>query len=107
MIGSGGERVPQTQPAFSGRPPRPPKITARDLEDQPDEPGRTVYLLEPMLVRELAITLGLKTFKVVADLMELKLLKTPDDEVDFATASTVARKHGFRPEKAPPGMLVL
>lgn len=60
-----------------------------------------------MLVRDLAIVLQLKPFKVVADLMELKLFKTTDDEVDFATASAVARKHGFRPKKAPPGMLVL
>lgn len=107
MTGSGGEQVPRTQPAFSGRPPRPPNATARALEDQPGEPRRTVYLLDPMLVRDLALVLQLKPFKVVADLMQMKLLKTPDDPVDYAIASAVARKHGFRPEKAPPGMLVL
>ncbi len=107
MSDSGGERVPETQPAFSGRPPGPPKVTARDLEDQPDDPDKAVYLLEPMLVSDLALVLHLKPFKVVADLMELKLFKTPDDEVDYATGSAVARKHGYRPQRAPPGMLVL
>ena len=28
-------RAPKTQPAFSGRPPRPPKKTARGIEDEP------------------------------------------------------------------------
>ena len=72
MNDPGEARTPETQPAFSGRPPRPPKITAQDLEDQPDQPGKTVYLLDPMVVRDLASALQLKPFKVVAD-----LIKTP------------------------------
>jgi translation initiation factor IF-2 len=66
-----------------------------------------VYLLDPMAVRDLASALQLKSFKVIADLMELKLFKTPDDTVDFATASRIAEKHGFRAERPPPGVLVL
>jgi len=100
------ELIPRTQPAFSGRPPRPPKITTRNLEDQPDDPGKTVYLLEPVGVRDLASALQLKPYKVVADLMELRLFKFPDDTVDFETASVVARKHGYRAERPPPGVLV-
>ena len=100
------EGWPNTQPAFSGRPPRPPKITGRDLEDRPDDPGKTVYLLDRMVVRDLAGVIGLKPFQVVADLLELKLFKSPDEEVDFEAASVVARKHGYRAERPPPGMLV-
>jgi translation initiation factor IF-2 len=69
--------------------------------------AKTVYLLDPMMVKELAGALGLKPFQVVADLMELKLFKSPNDSVDFETASVIARKHGYRPERPPPGMLVL
>jgi translation initiation factor IF-2 len=107
MSNEGEPRAPETQPSFSGRPPSPPKITARDIEDQPDDPAKTIYLLEPVLVKDLASALRLKPFKVVADLMELKLLKVADDFVDFETASIIARKHGCRAQRPPPGMLVL
>ncbi len=60
-----------------------------------------------MEVRDLASVLQLKPFKVVADLLELKVFKGPGDMVDFETASHIARKHGFRPERPPPGVLVL
>lgn len=103
----GEEPTPKTQPAFSGHPPKPPKTTARELGDQTDQPGKPVYLLDPVVVRDLASALQLKPFKVVADLMELKLFKSPDATVDFETASLVARKHGYRAERPPPGMLVL
>ena len=66
-----------------------------------------MYLLDIMPVRDLASALHLKPFVVVADLMEMKLFKVPDDMVDFETASSVARKHGYRPERPPPGVLVL
>ena len=107
MSDSGEERTSETQPAFSGRPPRPPKITARDLADQPDDSGKIVYLLDPMVVKDLASALQLKPFRVVADLMEMKLFKFPGDSVDFETASLIARKHGCRAKRPPPGMLVL
>ena len=100
-------RTPKTQPSFFGRPPRPPKITARDLEDQPDDPGKTVYLLDPVVVRDLASAIQVKPFKVVADLMELRIFKSPDETVDFETAAIVVRKHGYRAERPPPGVLVL
>jgi hypothetical protein len=77
------------------------------LEGQSDVAGNTVYLLDRMSVRDLAGALHLKPFKIIADLMELKLFKSPDDNVDFETASLIARKHGYRAERPPPGMLVL
>jgi hypothetical protein len=105
MSEAGG--TPPTQPAFSRPPPRPPKITARGIEDQPDDPGKVVYLLDPMVVKDLAGALHVKPFKVVADLMEMKIFKFPGDSVDFDTASLVALKHGYRAQRPPPGMLVL
>lgn len=83
------------------------KQTRLAPEDRPDDPGKTVYLLDPMLVKDLAGTIKLKPFQVVADLMELKLFKSADDEVDFETASVIARKHGYRAQRPPPGTLVL
>ena len=69
--------------------------------------GKTIYLLDRTTVKDLAGALQVKPFKVIADLMELKHFKSSDDTVDFETASAIARKHGYRPERPPPGMLVL
>ena len=101
------ERIPATQPAFSGQPPGPPKITARDLEDQPDDPGKTIYLLDQVVVRDLASEIGVKPFKIVAELLAMEQFKNADETIDFKTASVIARKHGYRAEKPPPGSLVL
>jgi hypothetical protein len=55
----------------------------------------------------LASAIHVKPFKVIADLMEMRFFKFPDDTVDFQTASLIARKHGYRAERPPPGALVL
>lgn len=107
MSDPGEEPSPKTQPAASGRPSRQAKSTARDWEHQGDDRGRTIYLLDPVAVRDLASALQLKPFKVVADLMGLGLFKSPDETVDFETASRVARQHGYQAVRPPPGMLVL
>ena|ERR1017187_2639623 len=102
------ERIPATQPAFSGRPPGPPKITARDLEDSPpDDPDKTIYLLDQVVVRDLASAIGVKPFKIVAELLAMEQFKNADEVIDFETASVIARKHGYQAEKPPPGSLVL
>jgi translation initiation factor IF-2 len=78
------------------------------MEDWPaDNPGRSIYLLEQVVVRDLASALGVKPFKIVGELLELKQFKNADDEIDFETASIIARKHGYRAERPPPGVLVL
>jgi hypothetical protein len=77
------------------------------LEDQSNEPSKTVYLLDPTVVRDLASALQLKPFEVVADLMAIKLLKSPDETIAFETASFIARKHGYRAKRPPPGVLLI
>lgn len=93
------ERTPETQSASSGGPPdlppRPPKLTARDLLGPEDEEG-TIYVPEYIEVRELAEAMKLKPFKVVADLMQLRVFKFPEDMIDIETAQKIAQKHGFQ-----------
>lgn len=93
------ERTPETQPAFSGGPPKPPKITARDLEDQPDDPGKTIYLPDPVVVKDLASALAVKPFKVVAELIAVGQFRHADEAIDFETAWIIARKHGYCAER--------
>lgn len=96
MSESAEELFPQTQPSFSGRPPRPPKITARGLEDSDNDPDKIIHIPDPVVVRDLATALRLKPFKVVADLMKLKLFKTPDELISFEIAEIIAQRHGYR-----------
>ena len=51
-------------------------------------------------VKELAELLGLRPFKVVADVMELGVFKHADEVIDFPTAALVAQKHGYVAERA-------
>jgi Translation initiation factor IF-2, N-terminal region len=52
-------------------------------------------------VKELADLIGLKAFKVVADVLALGILKYANELIDFSTAAAIARKHGFTVKKAP------
>ena len=96
------EKAPETQPAFSGGPPqpppRPPKTTTLDLLE-PGEPGKRIFVPDYIEIRELAELLGVKPFKVVAEVLNLRLFKHADDFIDFSTAAKIGQKHGFVVEK--------
>ena len=96
------EKAPDTQAASSGGPPqpppRPPKLTARDLLE-PEESGKRILVADYIEVRELAELLGSKPFKLVAELLELRIFKHADELIDFSTATTIAQKHGFSVKK--------
>jgi len=69
----------------------------RGLEDSsPGDSGKTVYVLDQMVVKDLASAIGVKPFKIVADLLALERFKNADEAIDFETASIIARKHGVR-----------
>jgi translation initiation factor IF-2 len=102
------QRAAQFERATASPTPVPPEPPRSDLNGQAAKtPNKSVYLPDPIAVRDLASALGLKPFKVVADLMKMHLLKSPDDLVDFQTASFVARQNGYQAEKPPLGTLVL
>jgi len=90
------ELFPQTQTSFSGRPPRPPKITARGLEDSDDDSDKIIHISDPVVVKDLAAALNVKPFKVVADLMQLRMFKMPGDLIPFEVAEIIARGHGYK-----------
>ena len=96
------EKIPDTLPAASGGPPalppKPPKPTARDLLD-PGEPARRIFLADYVEVKELAQLLGLKPFKVVADVLHLGQFKHADELIEFSTAAIIAQKHGYVAER--------
>lgn len=96
------EKVPDSKPAPSGGPPgpppRPPKITARDLLD-PGESDKRLFIPDYIEVRDLAELLGVKPFKVVAEVLALGIFKHAEELIDFPTASAIARNRGFVAER--------
>lgn len=96
------EKAPDTQPAFSGGPPqpppRPPKLTARDLLE-PGEPGKRIFVTNYIEIQDLAELLGVKPFEVVAEVLELCIFKHADEWIDFSTAAIIGNKHGFVVER--------
>src|SRR5678816_3073875 len=80
------EKVPQTQPATAGGPPRPPKKTAKDLAgDSPQE--RHIDIPDPVVIRDLATALEQKPFRIIADLMEMGRFATVHQVLAFEIAS--------------------
>jgi len=92
------EKVPGTQPAFAGGPPqpppKPPKLTARGLLE-PGEPGKRVFVPAYIEIRELAELFGVKPFKVVAEVLALRIFKHADEWIDFNTAAIIGHQLGF------------
>ena len=59
----------------------------------------TIQISDPITVKELAKVLRQRPFRVVADLMELNQMKFAGDQVDFETASKIAKKYGFQTKR--------
>jgi len=59
----------------------------------------------PVIVEDLAKALGVKPFKIVTRLLEMRQFKHADEAIDFETATIIAREHGYRAERAGPGFL--
>src|ERR1043166_6422040 len=88
------DKAPETQPAFAGGPPhpppRPPKLTARDLLEAG---GKRIFVADYVEIRELAGLLALKPFNVVAEVLALHIFKHADEFIDVSTAGIIARQH--------------
>jgi len=62
-------------------------------DDSPEGPH--IGIPDPIILKELAVALGQRPFRIVADVLELGRLVFAGDPVDFQTASKVAKKYGF------------
>ncbi|MFP4673280.1 MAG: translation initiation factor IF-2 [Opitutales bacterium] len=102
---------PPPRPSSGGGPPKPPKPEA-DKPDTaageeggeaaaPDESAKPVaerkllHVKPPIVVRDFAIQLGLKPFKLISELMELGIFAAMNQTIEQSVAATVAERHGF------------
>lgn len=86
----------QKQPA-----PEPPPEAPVEAEPAaaPEEESKVIHLKPPIIVKDLAAALNLRSFQVIQDLMELNIFANITQSVEPEIASKVCEKHGFLFEK--------
>jgi translation initiation factor IF-2 len=66
---------------------------------EPGDGERRIFIWNYIEVGELARMLGVKPYKVVAQVLELGIFRHADEVIDFTTAATIASRHGFVVER--------
>jgi len=88
-------------PAPASPPPEAPKAEASGDVN-------VIQIKPPIVVRDFAIMLGLKPFKLISELMEMGIFASLNQSIEENVASQIAVKHGFlldikhRGDQAPP-----
>ena len=85
--GPGAQRPPVKSPGAPAA-PSPKFVLPQDAE--------TIVIKPPVVVRALADALKQKPFKIIADLMELKVMASVNQAIDEKIAQQVCAKYGFR-----------
>jgi len=97
--------APPPVPSF--RPPAPPAFKAAPSLSAATAPSATaitvteeggvkiIHLKPPIIVREFAVALGLKPFKLISELMEMSIFASMNQSIDEPVATKLAEKHGF------------
>ncbi len=74
-------------------PATPSPVSAITVTQEGDV--KIIHLKPPIIVREFAVALGLKPFKLISELMEMSIFASMNQSIDDAVATKVAEKHGF------------
>ncbi|MEY2801182.1 MAG: putative translation initiation factor, partial [Pseudomonadota bacterium] len=56
---------------------------------------KIIHLKPPIIVRDFAVALGLKPFKLISELMEMSIFASMNQSIDESVANKLAEKHGF------------
>jgi len=88
--------VPSARPAAVKGPPPPPPAPAPSSVTVTEEAGvKIIHAKPPIIVRDFAVALGLKPFRLISELMELSIFASMNQSIDEAVATKLAEKHGF------------
>ena len=78
-------------------PDTPEEVPVEETEEV--EEAKIINIKPPIVVKELAELMGLKTFKMVKDLMEMDVFVNQNQSIEPDVAAAVCEKHGFVFEK--------
>ena len=83
------------------QPTEPPPAVEPVQEFELNEAGqKIIHLKPPIIVKELAEKMGLKPFKIISDLITLKVfVANAEKPIDIEVAEKVCEKHGFQLER--------
>jgi translation initiation factor IF-2 len=89
---------PMVAAPIPAAPEAAPEPVPTDIEV--DESGdKILHLKPPIIVKDLALKLGLKPFEVIKDLIAFKVYASADKAIDVEVAEKVCEKHGVRLER--------
>src|SRR6266849_2105336 len=74
----------------------PPKAEAK----QTPSFAAIIEIKDPVTVKDLAALLGRKPFEIMASLIDLSVIATPSEQLDFDVAARVAAKYGYFAKRA-------
>ncbi len=75
-------------------PPATPVASSSVIVTQTGD-TKIIHLKPPIIVRDFAVALGLKPFKLISELMEMSIFASMNQSIDEAVANKLAEKHGF------------
>ena len=88
--------TPSTQIArTTSLPPTAAAPSASNISVTEEGGVKVIHLKPPIIVREFAVALGLKPFKLISELMEMSIFASMNQSIDESVATKVAEKHGF------------
>ena len=99
--------VPAGSPPAPSAPPVPQKTSATSEGSEPspealsDVEGaekKVLHVKPPIVVRDFALELGLKPFKLISELMEMGIFASMNQSIEESTAKVLASRHGFELE---------
>jgi translation initiation factor IF-2 len=85
---------PRTDAELAGQLPVPP-VT----EPEAEEDKKVIHIKPPIVVKQLAIELGLKPHQLIAELMSFNIFANINQTIEPDIASKIAENHGFVLEK--------
>jgi translation initiation factor IF-2 len=90
-------RPPAPPPVAKAAPfvPPTPSATASSVTITEEGGIKIIHLKPPIIVRDFAVALGLKPFKLISELMEMSIFASMNQSIDEAVATKLAEKHGF------------
>lgn len=109
-------KIPPKIPSIAGQAPKLPQVTIPPREapstpppPKPQEPlpiaqsqapqASTIIRCKPLIiVRDFAVLLGLKPFRLISELMEMGIFASMNQTIDEQVAIRIAKKHGFELE---------
>lgn len=95
LLEDGTPRPVIVAPIVHAPPPEQPKP-----EFEVGESGeKIIHLKPPILVKDLAEKMGIKTFKIISDLIPFKIFGNADKAIDIEIAEKICEKHGYKLER--------